>query len=933
MLTKDSLRTQFAQDWQKHYQVELFVEKGFSRRSCLCGKWFWTLDPERKVCGDSSCEPYGFLGKPVARKKLDYVGMWKAFEKYFTKEGHTSVPRYPVVDRWRPDLYFTIASIQDFQRIDQGKMVFEYPANPLVVPQVCLRFSDIPNVGVTGRHSTCFVMPGQHAFGWPDQGYFKDRCMDLNFGFLNGVLGIPPEELTYVEDVWAMPDFSAFGPSLETMSRGLELVNHVFMQFTRQGEGVGELDTKVIDTGWGHERLVWFSNGTPTSYDVIFGDVVSWLQKQTGVKGSDLFHRYAALAGQLDVEERNTTKVKQQIAHQLGVTLQEIDHEVAPLQALYAIADHTKTLLFAATDGGIPSNVGGGYNLRVLLRRVLSFLKEHGWELDLQKVAELHADRLKKMYPELRGGLPLFQQLVQVERDRYEKSLAKASSLIRRELEKGLTEEALVTLYTSHGVTPETVQQIGGEQVRIPEDFYARVTAHHLAGHKEAEGKALQVDIAGLPATEALYYQDPYLKEMQATVLRSLPAGEGHWVILDRTVFYPEGGGQPADHGLLQAGGRQLPVTDVQKIGGVILHLVPQPLEGEVQGTIDWTRRFRLMVMHDATHILAGACRKVLGPHAWQAGAQKGVDVSRLDIQHFRSFSPEEVAAIEREANNAVQAGLPIEASFLPRGEAEQKWGFTLYQGGASPGRTVRVVDIAGHDTEACGGTHGTNTRHVGMIKVIRTERIQDGVNRLEFAAGEAAVDFLRDMEELYTTVVEALRRGGVDIVHAFSLEDLHAAAAALSVDVRTLPRTVEKFLAEVSPGTVKGAALGDACAHLFEAWKAARKQAERASEEQARGLADDLLKKARDGQLFEVLLKDRKDLLAIASALVQQHPDLTVILANQDGDIVGLSRKEDMGARIRMLCQQAGGSGGGKPGAGQGKAKLSTLLKIMGGE
>ncbi|MCJ7817052.1 MAG: alanine--tRNA ligase-related protein, partial [Candidatus Aenigmarchaeota archaeon] len=222
MFTKDILKRNFAKEWKKHYQLELFSEKGFIRKTCpKCGKNFWTLDPERILCGDPPCENYGFIGKPITKNKWDYVQTWKEFESFFKKNGHTSIPRYPVIDRWRPDLFFTIASIQDFQRIDQGNMVFENPADPLVVPQVCLRFPDIPNIGVTGRHHSSFIMSGQHSFG----NYWKDRCIQLNFEFLTKNMGIPEKELVYTEDVWAMPDFSAFGPCMETFSKGLELVN------------------------------------------------------------------------------------------------------------------------------------------------------------------------------------------------------------------------------------------------------------------------------------------------------------------------------------------------------------------------------------------------------------------------------------------------------------------------------------------------------------------------------------------------------------------------------------------------------------------------------------------------------------------------------------------------------------------------------------
>ncbi len=160
MLTKPAIKKEFAKDWKKH-------------------------DPDRVTCADSTCQSYDFINNTITKKKWDYIGMWKEFEKFFKKEGHASIPRYPVVDRWRPDLYFTIASIQDFQRIENGNMAFEYPANPLIVPQVCLRFPDIPNVGITGRHLTSFVMSGQHAFGYPKKSLYIQKMSGQCLIFLH----------------------------------------------------------------------------------------------------------------------------------------------------------------------------------------------------------------------------------------------------------------------------------------------------------------------------------------------------------------------------------------------------------------------------------------------------------------------------------------------------------------------------------------------------------------------------------------------------------------------------------------------------------------------------------------------------------------------------------------------------------------------------
>lgn len=935
MLTKKDLMQKFQKTPEQYWKVRLFEEKGFVRKQCSCGKNFWTLDTERKVCGDSSCEAYRFIGNPITKKKWDYVQAWKEFEKFFKKEGHTSIPRFPVIDRWRPDLFFTIASIQDFQRIDKGQMVMEYPADPLVVPQVCLRFGDIANVGITGRHHTSFVMPGQHSFGK----YWKDRCIELNFKFFNKVMGIPEKELVYIEDLWSMPDQSQFGPSLETVSQGLELVNSVFSQFTKSGNEFKELPVKVIDVGFGHERLVWFTQGTTTGYDAVFGPVAKWMKKQAGVQDSDLFESYSTIAGKLDFDEaQNLKRVKEEIASTLGITVKEMNEAVEPLQALYSIADHSKTLLFAITDGGIPSNVGGGYNLRVILRRALSFIKEFGFDFDIMKIAELHANHLKKMFPELKDGLGQMEKIVNAEEERYEKTVGKATGIVQRSLEKGLGEQELITLYTSHGISPELVEKVATEQGKkfhVPEDFYKKVTASHLGGKKEKEvyEGVLNVDVSSIPATDLLYYQDSYQKEMDAKVLGAFQVGKDYWIALNRTVFYPEGGGQPTDHGIFVVGEKEIPVESVQKIGTVVLHKVGEELgEGTaVKGKLNWERRAELMKMHDATHIIAGACRAVLGKGAWQAGAQKGLKVSRLDITHYKPFSSEELDKIEKKANDAVKKNLEITAKFMPRSEAEGKYGFVLYQGGASPGKEVRVVEIANHDVEACGGTHGKSTGEVGLIKIIRAERIQDGVNRLEFTCGAAAASFLAEMEKLYQDIAAVFKENGIILPakERNPMQSLHQAAEVFSVDVRQLPRTVERFLKESKEKPV-GRSLPELSSSLFAVWKKSRKEQEKEGKEKASENAEKLLENKKGSRVFEIVAAERKDLILIAGEVLKKDPSLTVILANQAGEVVGMSQKEDMGVIVGKLCRQAGGAGGGKGNIAQGKAELSKLLKLM---
>ena len=743
-LTKSSIKKQFQKSPEKYWQVELFKEKGFVRKQCSkCKKFFWTLNLDRKTCADSSCVPYDSIGKPITKKKLDYIEMWKAFEKFFVKNRHASIPRYPVIDRVRPDLYFTIASIQDFQRLENGNMVFVYPKNPLIVPQMCLRFGDIPSVGLSGRHLTSFIMSGQHAFNYPNEkgSYFKDHCIELNFNFLNKVLGIPEEELVYTEDIWAMPDFSAFGPCIETFSKGVELVNSVFMQFQKSNIGFKNLDMKVVDVGWGHERLVWFSKGTNTIYESTFGPVLEKLKKSSGVQiDSNIFSEYSKLAGTLDIDEiKNVEKEREKIAKSIGVSVKELEEQIEPIKALYAITDHIRTLLFAVADGGIPSNVGGGYNLRVLLRRIFSFMDKHDFDFDLAGVSEHHAKFLKPMFPELCEGTETMQKIIDVEKQKYKNTVSNAKRIVERIVERKekIDKKKIIQLYESQGISPEMVKE--ATNIDIPYDVYSEITRKHESQIKEK--KKTKFSLKNLPETKKLFYEKLDKFEFKAKVLKSF----GNFVVLDKTAFYPESGGQDCDLGTIN----NIPVKHVQKIGNIIIHELEKPLKDKktAESVVDKERRETLKRHHTATHIINAAAGKVLGLHVNQAGAHKTTEKAHLDVTHFQNITKEELDKIEKEANKIVKRKIPVKIKILPRAEAEKKYGLKIYQGGAITGNEIRTVEIPDVDVEACAGTHCKNTSEIGEIKVLKSSKIQDGVVRITFVAGKRTSE-LQDKEK-----------------------------------------------------------------------------------------------------------------------------------------------------------------------------------------
>lgn len=748
-MDKTTILKEFQREPEKHWKVELFQREGFIRKICpSCGKGFWTLNTERQHCSDPNCgEVYGFIGDPITKGRWDLIETWKLFEKFFTKNNHILIQKYPIVSRWHPTLFFVVASIQDFMRYDMGKLSFEYPEHTLIVPQPCLRFVDIQNTGVTGKHHSCFIMPGQHSFNYPKEGYWKDKCVDLNFEFLTKSMEVPKEELVYIEDFWSMPDFSLFGPYLETHSRGLELVNSGFLGFQKSNGGYKELPIKVIDVGWGLERLCWFSNGTPTGYDVVFGPVVDKLKKICNVEyDKELFLRYAKLAGRLNLDEiPDIRSARLKVAKQLKVSVEELEKKVEELEALYAIADHTRALAFAIADAGLPSNVAGGYNLRVILRRALSFIDKFNFPIKLEDVTLWHANHLKKMFPELMEHEDDIVRILQIEEKRYRNTKERVNKIVESLAGRKVTEEELIKLYDSEGITPE---QLG---VEAPSDFYVKVTERHMI-EKPTEEK-LVFDVTQLPETKILYYNPVF--EFKAKILKVMD----DFVVLDQTAFYPRSGGQEPDFGLID----KCEIINVEKYGKVILHKVKECdlKEGQtVNCKVDKERRLKLTRHHTATHTINAAARKVLGNWVWQHSAFKDIDKARLDITHFEGLSENEVEKIEETANAIIEKDLPIKVEVLPRGKAEEKYGFTIYQGGAIPDKTLRIVSIGNIDVEACSGTHSLlkSTKDVGYISIFRTKRIQDGVDRVEFVAGDVALQNLKEKERILKEVAKKLK-------------------------------------------------------------------------------------------------------------------------------------------------------------------------------
>jgi alanyl-tRNA synthetase len=709
------------------YDLSFFHTEGFRRRTCTgCGHAFWTLgDFDR--CQEDPCTPYGFVGRSPLKRPYPPSEMRETFLSFFERRGHQRIRRYPVVARWRNDVFFTQASIYDFQPwVTSGAI--PPPANPLTISQPCARFNDLVEVGRSGRHMTLFEMMAHHAFNRPDhEVYFKERCTALCHELVTQELGADPRALTYKEEEWE--GGGNLGPSLSVGISGLEIATLVFMEYIREGAAVKAMPLTVVDTGYGLERFTWLSQGTKTAYEAAFGEPYGELRRTFA----------------------------------------------APESAI--LIDHARTVNFLLTDGVVPSNSQEGYFARLVLRRMLRILAKTPEAPELIAVLDRVGRELARDYPELGANREDLHRVVHAEEQRYAESIGRARGLIRRAEERAdqsghrIGESDLVEWYDSLGVPPDVAVEELRRPPSIPVDFYARVAALHenerpVNEYTEAEATVPELP-ADIPPTEAQYFLDPYTLAFSAHVVWT----EGPLVVLDRTYFYPTGGGQITDTGFLG----EIPVVEVVRRGPWIFHRLdgrsPWHAGERVHGRIDAPRRTQLMQHHTATHVLNGALRELLGPHVWQAGAYKSVEGARIDITHYQALTPAELHHVERRANEIVRENREVKSYFETRSEAERRFGFTLYQGGAVPGKQLRIVEIERFDVEACGGTHCTHTSEVGGISVLSTDRIQDGIVRVTFAAGERAL-----------------------VVHEAHETILHDAGQRLGVPIEKIPEAIERL-------------------------------------------------------------------------------------------------------------------------------------------
>ncbi|MFW5903483.1 MAG: alanine--tRNA ligase [Halolamina sp.] len=895
---------------KEEYRLDYFEEHDFVRKQCPeCGDHFWTRDEDREVCGEPPCGEYAFIDDPGFPEEQTLEEMRETFLSFFEAHDHERIEPYPVAaNRWRDDVLLTQASIYDFQPlVTSGKT--PPPANPLTISQPCIRMKDIDNVGKTGRHTMAFEMMAHHAFNvredaegeyaYEGEVYWKDETVALCDELLEDT-GADLDEIVYIEDPWYGGGNA--GPAFEVIYRGVELATLVFMQLEQDPDGEYEMpdgnryskmDTYIVDTGYGLERWTWMSQGTPTVYEAIYPEMIEFLKDNAGIEYTEaeqeLVSRASKLAGHMDIDEAEDMETARgTIADGLGVTRERLEELMEPLEDVYAIADHARTLAYMLGDGIVPSNVSTGYLARMVLRRTKRLCDNVGVDAPLDELVDMEAERLGY------ENRDTIRAMVRSEVEKYAETLDRGGRRVRQtareyaEKDEPIPATELIELYDSHGIQPEMVEEIAAEvgvDVDRPEDFYGLVAERHEGGQAfQEEGETEGDRFEDLPETERLYYEDQERLSFEAVVLDVFEREDGYDVVLDQTMFYPEGGGQPADTGTLSSDEATVDVTDVQIEDGVVLHRTDgNPGKGEiVRGQVEGGRRRQLMRNHTATHLVIDAARKVLGDHVRQAGAQKGVDSSRIDLHHYDRISREEIREIERVANGTVMDNVQVKQSWPDRHEAEEEYGFDLYQGGIPTGEQIRIIEVA-DDVQACGGTHVSHTGDVGAIKVRSTERVQDGVERIVFSAGEAAIEATQEVEDA-----------------------LYDAAEILDVNPDEVPETAARF---------------------FEEWKERGKRIDSLKEElaevRAAGGAD--AQEIEVGDVTAVIQRldgDMDELRATANALVEEGK-IAVLGSGREGAQFVVAVPEGAGVNagevVGELARKVGGGGGGPPDFAQG--------------
>ena len=474
-------------------------------------------------------------------------------------------------------------------------------------------------------------MLGIQVFNLPNNFiFFKEECVEFNYRWLTEGLEIDSDEITFIEDVWA--GGGNLGPSIEYFVRGLELGNMVFMQFKTFHDGRREeLPVKVIDVGIGLERFPWLLNGSATSYVDTFSEALVYLSGILGISiNTEVWEKFGPYSCLLNIDEvTNIDKTWEEISEKIGIQVEDLKKAISPVKDMYVILDHTRTIFITIYDGSLPSNVGGGSNVRNIFRRVLALLHKNKWwdKVGLEgllEIMEYHKKDLEKIYGKFTKNTSLRSVLgLEIEKwnttDKDQKS--KLDKLLKKS--KGvLTLDDWIIGMQSWGIPADRISEISG--ISIPGNLYLEI-----AERLERTVKATEVilyDTTHLDETDNIFYKDNHQDKFEGRIvdlfinLDKTHTNKQNIVILNKSLFYPTSGGQQHDIGELIIKGETYSVINVEKVGKCSLHILDRELPGDkseyigevVYGLVDIRRRKQLMSHHTGTHVVFAAARKVL---------------------------------------------------------------------------------------------------------------------------------------------------------------------------------------------------------------------------------------------------------------------------------------------------------------------------------
>ncbi|MCD7793090.1 MAG: alanine--tRNA ligase [Oscillospiraceae bacterium] len=854
------------------------------------------------------------------------------FLKFFESKGHLRLPSFSLVPQNDPSLLLINSGMAPMKPWFTGEA--EPPRRRVCTCQKCIRTGDIENIGKTSRHGTYFEMLGNFSFG----DYFKHEAIawcwefltspewvglepeklypsvymddDEAFDIWNKEIGIPAERITRLgkEDNFWEHGSGPCGPCSEVYydrgeaygcgkpdcapgcdcDRYMEVWNNVFSQFNNDGENhYTDLVQKNIDTGMGLERLACVCQNVDSLFDV---DTVM-----------NITHRVSELTGAHYNESR-----KKDVS-------------------LRVITDHIRSAVFMTADGVLPSNEGRGYVLRRLLRRAARHGKLLGVnEPFLYEIIDTVVHENECHYPELREKQDYITRVVKTEEESFARTIDAGMRIFSDLLtaynsrsESVFSGTDAFKLYDTFGFPIDLTVEMAGEQgLDVDLDAFDSLMQEQRERARAARGdmsdawKGIDLGLDTRP-TEFTGYDT---LEDTGSILALVAVGEVTGVlsegyegiiVLDKTPFYAEMGGQSADHGEIISGSGVFAVDNVQKDkGGKVLHY-GRVVSGEmktgdsVTAKVDAERRHAIMRAHSATHLLQAALRQVLGDHVHQAGSLVEPDRLRFDFTHFSAMTPTEIVTVDHMVDDMVLDGMNVNIEEMPIAAARERGAMALF--GEKYGDIVRVVDMGGKSIELCGGTHVGNTAMIGPFCIVSEQSVASGVRRIEAVTGKAYIELSREREMMLAKVAEKLKTSPAELlrkVDSFTheLRDLHA----------TVERLTDKLRAGDMDGTMAAAhKVGD-----VRVLTAVRE-----------GIAANEMRRMGD------YLRDNDE--SIVAVLASTEGEKITFLAVCGKKAVASGLKA--GDIIREVCAMCGGKGGGKPdsamGGGKGRLKLDDAL------